>query len=109
MLSDEPHVRVTLENIYTTLLEVKHQLTETLTENRARDRRVGHVESDVADLKERTGQVEQHRATRKELEQLREEQQTRSRWAIGLAVTAMGVLIAGIGLTLTAMRVWIGA
>lgn len=92
MSEQEPHVRVTLENIYTTLLEMKQQLTAVLTENEARDRRVDEHGNRLGAIETRQGQLEQDRVSREELDTRLSRQETRTRWAIGIAITvALGV------------------
>lgn len=95
---DEPHVRVTLENIYATLLEVKQTLTQVLTENQARDRQVDRHEQDIAAVKADVGQLKEERATRSELDELRASQTSKNRWAIGTTLTCVGLALAVLGI-----------
>lgn len=106
MLSDnEPHVRVTLENIYGTLLEVKQQLTQVLTENQARDRQIDRHEKQLADVDSAVDKLKNDRATRTELNEMRDEQRSKNRWAIGTTLTCLGLMLALFGIF---ARVWFG-
>lgn len=105
MSEQEPHVRVTLENIYTTLLEMKQQLTAVLTENEARDRRVDDHGNRLAEVEKRQGQLEQDRVSREELDQRLGRQESRVRWAIGIAISGA---IGAASVLAAFMRLWTG-
>lgn len=72
------------------------------------DHRISELEKNQEDTARRAGGLEQSRATRDELEQMRSRQESRSRWAIGTSLTAIGLMLTAFGAAVGLMRLWTG-